>query len=141
MISKEEEKMGRDLKLRFSELGADLTITRKGDLSTVSSEDNLAQAIIARLATEEGELYDIGHPNYGSRLSEVIGEVNNEITRRKIKTVVQECLIQEPRIKRVTGINVLSDPLDHHRINIEITVLPQGTEGFLTIMFPFHLEG
>jgi phage baseplate assembly protein W len=141
MPSKEEEKMGKDLRLGFDELGADLTLTKKGDLSTVQDHENLAQAIIARLSTEEGELYDTGHPDYGSRLHEVIGEVNNEMTRRRIQAIVQDCLSQENRIKEVTSVNVLSDPNDHHKINIEITVLPQEGKEFLTLTYPFQLEG
>jgi phage baseplate assembly protein W len=140
MTSKEIEPIGRDLKLRFDEIGADLGITRKGDLSTVQDDDNLAQAIIVRLSTEVGELYDIGHPNYGSRLHEVIGEVNNETTRRRVKVIVQESLAQESRIKEITNINVHTDPDNHHRVNIEITVLTQKGKEFLTLIYPFNLE-
>lgn len=135
------EKLGRDLKLKFDQIGADLIVTPEGDLDTVASEDNLAQSIIARLATDEGELYDIGHADYGSRLHEVIGEVNNATTRQRIKTKVRECLDQEPRIKEVVSINVLTNPSDPHRVDIEITILPIESTKYLTISYPFRLEG
>ena len=64
----EKGELGKDLKLRFDkleiELGADLA-TDKGDFETVSDEQNLVQAILHRLTTEEGELYDIGHFIFG----------------------------------------------------------------------------
>lgn len=135
------EKLGKDLKLRFYEIGADLTATRKGDLGTVTDADNLAQAIITRLSTDEGELHDIGHADYGSRLHEVIGEVNNNATRQRLKALVRECLVQEPRIVEVTNINVLPDPNDPHRVDIEITILPIESSVYLTIVYPFRLEG
>lgn len=140
-MAERDEKLGRDLKLKFEQIGADIVVTPEGDLDTVVSEDNLAQAIIARLATDEGELYDIGHADYGSRLHELIGEVNNPTTRQRIKTVVKECLDKEPRIKEVTSINVLTNPSDPQRVDIEIMIVPiQGTKYF-NISYPFRLEG
>ena len=138
-MSEKKEIIGKDLKLKFDKLGADLTAT-EGDFETVSDEDNLAQAIIARLTTAEGELHDIGHADYGSRLHELIGEPNNERTRERIKNVVQDCLTQEPRIREVTSINVRPNPDDLNRLDIEITVLPAESSTFLSVVYPFRLE-
>jgi len=140
-LTESQEDLGKDLRLRFYEVGADLTATKKGDFETVKDEDNLAQAIIARLSTDEGELFDIGHADYGSRLFEVIGEVNNKATRQRLKALVQECLVQERRIKEVININVLPDPADSHRVDIEMTILPIKSGHYLTIVYPFRLEG
>jgi phage baseplate assembly protein W len=140
-MTQREEKLGKDLKLGFAEVGADLTITQRGDLETISDEENLGQAIMCRLSTEKGELFDIGHPEYGSRLHEVVGEINNELTRRKVKAIVQDCLNQETRIKEINSIKVSADQYDQHRLNIEITILPVEGNNFLTLLYPFHLEG
>ncbi len=137
----EERKIGKDLKLRFNELGADLTTTEAGDLDTVENEDDLAQAIIVRLSTDEGELYDIGHADYGSHLYEVVGELNSGATRKKVESLVRECLFQEQRIKEVVSVNVLTDQKDPHRLDIEITVLPVSSRSYLSLSYPFHLEG
>jgi len=139
-MSAKKEFIGKDLELKFDRLGADLIVTTEGDLGTVSDEDNLAQAIIARLSTDVGELYDIGHADYGSRLHELIGEINNETTRERIKAVVLDCLTQEPRIKEITSVEVRRDPHDPHRVDVEITVLPLGSSTFLTVVYPFRLE-
>jgi len=139
-VSERKEFIGKDLKLKFDQLGADLAVTSKGDLDTVSDEANLAQAIIARLTTEEGELHDVGHADYGSRLHELIGEVNNVMTRERIKVIVQDCLTQEPRIREVASINVRIDPYDLHRVDIDITVVPIGRSTSLTLVYPFRLE-
>jgi phage baseplate assembly protein W len=139
-MAEKKEVIEKDLKLAFDELGADLTVTREGDFDTVSEEDDLAQAIIARLATDEGELTDIGHADYGSRLHDLIGEVNNAVTRERIKALVRDCLTQELRIKEVTSINVRTVPHDPSRVDIEITVVPVRSSIFLTIVYPFNLE-
>jgi phage baseplate assembly protein W len=137
----EKREIGKDLKLRFNELGADLTVTEKGDLDTVEDYDDLAQAIIIRLSTDEGELYDIGHADYGSHLYEVVGELNNEVTRKRIQSIIRECLFQEPRIQEVVSVNVLTDHKDPHRLDIEITVLPIDSKTYLSLTYPFRLEG
>ena len=140
-MSEKEKEIGKDLKLAFDDLGADLVVSTKRDLDTIADEDNLAQAIIARLATDLGELSDIGHSDYGSRLYEVIGEINNEATRQRIKALVRECLFQEVRIKDITNIKVQPDSYDIPRVDIEITVLPIESSVYLTITYPFRLEG
>jgi phage baseplate assembly protein W len=139
-MAEKKNVIGKDLKLKFDELGADLTVTPEGDFGTVSEEDDLAQAIIARLSTDEGELHDIGHADYGSHLHDLIGQVNNAVTRERTKALVRDCLTQETRIKEVTSINVRSAAHDPSRVDIEITVLPIGSSVFLTIVYPFSLE-
>jgi phage baseplate assembly protein W len=137
----EKREIGKDLRLRFNELGADLTITERGDLDTVENYDDLAQAIIVRLSTDEGELYDIGHVDFGSHLYEVVGELNNEATRKRVQSIIRECLFQEPRIQEVVSVNVLTDQKDPHRLDIEITVLPINSKTYLSLTYPFRLEG
>jgi phage baseplate assembly protein W len=140
----EKRELGKDLKLQFDELGIELGVdlaAAKGDFETVSDEQNLVQAIIHRLTTEEGELYDIGHADYGSRLHEVVGEPNNARTREMLKNLVNDCLAEEPRILDVTDIKVTPNPYDLNRLDIEITVLPVGKSTLLNVVYPFSLEG
>mgnify|MGYP000016161338 CR=1 FL=1 len=128
-----------DLRLRIDSVGADLSI-REGDLETIREEDNLAQAIIHRLMTSRGELTDLGHPEYGSRLSDLIGEPNNERTRSRARNLVVECLSQESRIKEILSVNVNTNPLDPNRIDIEIVVVPVGVRKPISITYPLRLE-
>ena len=133
-------KLGKDLRFQFDEVGADLVATPKGDLGSVSGEDNLAQAIIDRLATEQGELDDLGHANYGSNLDAFIGEVNDEETRQRIMLAVSECLAQEERIKEVINVSVTVNPQDPHGVIIEVNILPVESKTYLTVFYPFRLE-
>jgi len=139
-MPEKDEALGRDLRLRFDELGADLAVSPQGDIDAVSGGLNLAQAIVHRLTTSLGELYDIGHADYGSRLHELLGEPNNERTRERAKALVLECLAQEPRISEVTSVSVKANAVEPHRLDMEITVLPVEGSSLLSIVYPFYLE-
>lgn len=100
------------------------------DLQAVSGLDNLAQAIINRLHTRLGELAELGHPDYGSRLHELVGEPNNARTRAFAELYVRESLNQEPRIQEVTAV-VFEPSVRHnttrHRLAMRVSVLPIAT--------------
>lgn len=133
-----EELLGQDLKLTDKDIGRDIMVNPRGYIETVSGVFNLGQAIINRLMTRKGELSELGHANYGSRLYEFIGEPNNERTRDLVKIYVKECLSQEPRIKEI--VKVVVSPVGNDRIDISISVIPIESEVVLNIVFPFYLE-
>lgn len=135
-----KEVLGRDLKLIDVELGSDLTLTLSGDLEIIGDEYNLGQAIVNRLRTRQGELADLGHSSYGSRLYELIGEPNNERTRELAKMYTGACVAQDPRVKEVLSVTVESPSDEPHRIDIRISVLPIESTTALNIVFPFYLE-
>jgi len=135
-----KEMLGRDLRLADRELGLDLTALESGDLETVHEEYNLAQALFMRLRTMEGELAELGHSNYGSRLHELIGEANNERTRELARSYAQECVIQDPRVKEVVDVRVDIVKGEPNRIDISITIEAIGISGLMNIVYPFYLE-
>jgi phage baseplate assembly protein W len=92
------------------------------DFKLVSGRDNLAQAVIVRLLTPRGELTELAHPEYGSRLPELIGEQRTQTTRNLAKLYVIEALKQERRIAEIVAVTVDDQPGDRHRINIFIQV-------------------
>lgn len=69
------------------------------DLDVVSGRENVAQALLLRLLTPVGALASLGHPSYGSRLHELIGEHKTESLRNLCRTFVLEAIAQEPRIE------------------------------------------
>jgi len=134
------ELLGRDLRLVDKELGLDLAAYKTGDLDTVQEEHNLAQALFMRLRTMEGELSELGHSTYGSRLHELIGEVNNERTRELARQYTYECVAQDPRVKEVVDIRVDAVKGEPNRIDISITLEATGLSGLMNIVYPFYLE-
>ncbi len=134
------ERLGRDLKIVEKDLGYDLNISPSGDLETIGEEYNLAQAIIMRLNTMQGELTDIGHSSYGSRLHELVGEPNNERTRELVRIYALESVNRDPRVEEVVNISVEQIKDDLNRIDVSISVRATGLTSILNIVFPFYLE-
>ena len=77
---------------------------------TIDGRDNLGQAVIVRLLTPRGELAPLAHPDYGSRLHELIGRQNTETTRNLVKLHVLESLAAEPRIEEVVELDRHAGP-------------------------------
>jgi phage baseplate assembly protein W len=97
------------------------------DLGTAADIDNLRQAIVLRLLTPLGILSDLGHAAYGSRLQELVGELNTPVTRNRAKVYVLQALAQEPRVAKVTKLVVqppkITGRTDTLRIDIDILPL------------------
>ena len=109
------------------------------DLGKSDDRDNLAQAVVIRLLTPRGDLSHLGHPDYGSRLHELVGRVNTETTRNLARLYILESLRNEARIEEV--LDVIVQAAAGRRSSIEITLLvqPLGESESLSIG-PFSLE-
>ena len=129
----------RNLAIQYSyERGNDLA-TRKGsssgavDLDIISGDENL-------ILTPMGELAALGHATYGSRLYELIGELNSQRNRNLAKLYVLQSLAAEPRVKEVVSVVVTQSPQERTRVDIEITVRPIDSDTTLNLVFPFFFE-
>lgn len=147
------ERFGTDLRLLRNlerqndrDRGRDLSTTRRPetggvDLERLSGVDNLKQALLLRFLTPVGELALLGHPNYGSRLFELIGERNTPTNRNRAKMFVLQALAQEPRVAEVLRVDVTSGRADPTRIDIAVNLRAIDTDTPLNLVFPFFLEG
>lgn len=109
------------------------------DLALVAGRDNLGQAVLMRLLTPRGELAELAHPEYGSRLHELIGRQNTETTRNLVRLYILESLEQEPRIAKVLEVGVTLSPGTRDRVDVLLRVQPIGPTGALSLG-PFSLE-
>ncbi len=108
------------------------------ELATVDGRDNLSQAVIMRLLTPRGELTSLGHPDYGSRLHELIGQVNTDTIRNLVKLHVLECLKREPRIAE-SAVEVTLSPGRRSSVDVRLQVTPTASTDVVTIG-PLTLE-
>jgi len=114
---------------------------RRTDLGVVAGIDAAEQLLANRLKTQQGELAPLGHPDYGSRHHELIGQPNVERTRNLIKLYVLEALSHEPRVEKVVGIKVYAPsdpPRDQVRIELDLQLI--GEPNPLNLVVPFSLE-
>ena len=145
--------LGRDLRLDYSLGGgyfedADLASARRAgasatsrDLALVDGIDAITQAIANRLKTRRGELAALGHPGYGSRHHELVGEPNVQRTRDLVKLYVLQALRDEPRIEKVLRADVIAEhdpPRDSVRITITVRLIRDPVP--LNLVLPFSLE-
>ncbi|WP_163541340.1 GPW/gp25 family protein [Occultella kanbiaonis] len=111
------------------------------DLLPVTGWENLEQALLLRFLTEVGELAHLGHPTYGSRLHELIGEPNTPTTRNRAKLHALQALAEEPRVERVATITVTTDPRDATRLEVRAAVVIIGTQTELNLVVGVPLVG
>ena len=144
-----DDKYGTDLKLSRRSFDmqvsdrdyVDLTLTPGGDLRTISGRENLAQAIVNRLLTRKGELSRLGHPNYGSRLYQLVGEVNNLRTQGRAELYIREALSRESRIEEITFVR-FENPgrLDNRSVmRVSVGLKPKGSEEDISLIIPINL--
>lgn len=91
---------------RQREVSSQKKLRRIMDVGLVSGAENLGQAVMLRLLTPRGELAELAHPEYGSRLHELVGRPNTPTTRNLMKLFILESLKQEPRIEEVKKVSV-----------------------------------
>jgi hypothetical protein len=146
------ERLGHDLALSYPAPAgfwedADLA-TRAGgrpprrDLAVTGGVGAAEQLLVNRLKTRRGELAPLGHPDYGSRHHDLVGEPNVARTRNLIKLHVLEALDHEPRIKEVLRCDVrpgTNPPRDVVRIELDVVLLDGDTP--LNLVVPFSLGG
>jgi phage baseplate assembly protein W len=76
------------------------------------------------LLTQKGALRQLGHPAYGSRLIELIGQLNNETTRNLARLYTIEAVSQEPRVRQLLDLNVATRQSSPDTLGINFSVLP-----------------
>ncbi len=110
------------------------------DLEPISGVDNLEQALLMRMLTPMGSLEGLGHPDYGSRLYTLIGELNNETNRNRAKLYVLEALALEPRIGQVLSVDVTTNrAAAPTRIDIAVSAQVANSPLVVNLVFPFFL--
>lgn len=137
----------RNLDLRKSDrdAGNDLVTRRREatgqiDLDTLVGVDNLVQALFLRFLTPQGEMAILGHPDYGSRLHELIGELNNDANRNRAKLFVLQALAAEPRVRKVLDVQVTQNLRDRTIMDIKLSVAVIDSDTPLNLVFPFFLN-
>jgi len=110
------------------------------DLETLQGLNNLKQALLLRFLTPVGEMTALGHPDYGCRLYELIGQLNNDTNRNRAKMFVLQALAAEPRVKSVLSVEVKQNPTEPTQMDMAITLIPLDSDTILNLVFPFFLE-
>ncbi|WP_328331064.1 GPW/gp25 family protein [Kribbella sp. NBC_00382] len=141
----EQRERGTDL------LTANRPVSSKADLQRLTGKEDLQQALLLRFLTQVGELAHLGHPEYGSRLHELVGEPDTEAIRNRAKLFALQALQGEPRIAAVQSVTVKTgrgarragrvDLSGETWLEIVAVVLPIGEATPLNLVIPVDLGG
>ena len=146
-------RLGRDLLLGWSGpaggfADSDLASTHRPgprgavlDLGVAAEVPQAVQFLVNRLQTRRGELAPLGHPHYGSRHHELVGEPNTERTRNLVKLHVLEALRQEPRVSAVLRCVVLTVGRERDTVRVDLTVRLIERDEPLDLVLPLLLAG
>jgi len=115
--------------------------TRDGrDLLDVTGVENLQQALLMRFLLPKGSLAHLGHPEYGSSLYKLVGELNTQTNRDLAKLYVLEALGQESRIAQVLSVTVTTDSQrSPTQIDITAHLRAVNVPDAITLSFPITL--
>jgi phage baseplate assembly protein W len=102
--------------------GGNVTRNDSVDFARAVGPGALRQALVLRLLTPLGSLSALAHPDYGSRLGELIGEISTPFTRARARAFVLEALAKERRVKEVLAIDVRSADGATDRLLIDVRV-------------------
>jgi len=145
-----DDRLGKDLRLlgdlrhqagrgRGSDLETVTADTGQADLAVLAGADNIAQALLLRMLTSNGELAGLGHPDYGSRLYELIGELNTVTTRNRAKVYALQALAGEPRVAQVISLDVTAPDRSTVLLSAVLKIIDADTP--LNLVFPLSLAG
>ncbi|PYP88701.1 MAG: hypothetical protein DMF61_05830 [Blastocatellia bacterium AA13] len=109
------------------------------DIGVSQGRSNLAQALILRLVTPQGSLEGLGHPQYGSRLVELIGRENNDTARNLARMFTLEALAQEPRLSQILDLTIATTPDAPDTIRIGFSVVPRNDDTPLSLALEVKL--
>ena len=130
---------GTDLRLIFARgsEGADLAVGLQ-DLETVDGLDNLVQALTLRLLVDRGELGGLGHPRYGSRIRDLIGEPLDRANLELLRRYVRQELLRDPRVEEVLQVSVT--PHDARRDGVDVVARVRAVTG-QEASLEVHIDG
>src|SRR5215213_11983665 len=138
MTEERQRLFGDDLELYSRNETYDLRPNGAGDLGLARGNENIIQALTLRLRVRRGELAPLGWPDYGSRLHELIGELNVARTRLKLEVFARQAIEADPRVAKVES--VVAVPEEHEVVRVMMDIRLIDTPVPLNLVFDFPLE-
>lgn len=114
----------RDLRLSFRGDGLIDLQTSGRDLDTIEGLDDLVQALRLRLLVARGELTALGHPRYGNRVHELVGEPLSRTNLELLRRHVRRALLDDPRVAGLERLELRPVDAEPGAIDVHVVVVP-----------------
>jgi len=109
-----------------------------GGVATARYEDDIRESIHIILGTNPGER--VMRPDFGAGLNAFVFEPVNMTTMQRLRTRVEESLIDwEPRID-VLAVDVGTNGRERNRLDINLEYRVRTTNSTHNLVYPFYLE-
>lgn len=122
------------LKTDIAHVG-DLVRNARGDLDKISGLANLKNALFHRLITQPGSL--VHRPTYGCGLPGFQNGLSSFWIQQKLGSIIVEQFEQDPRVAKVTGVNIFAEDNTPRTTRISVFVVPVGYTETQMIFTPF----
>lgn len=110
-----------------------------GRMRMAAGKTSIRESIFSILRTQRGER--VMRPEFGAGLYELTFADNNTSTHTLVAETVRLALLEyEPRIT-VQNIQVVQDPDESTRLNIDISYTVITSNNVENVVYPFYLEG
>ncbi len=129
-MSAKDLQLGADLRRVSGGAGQADIAWPDGDLDQVRGLDNLAQALTLRLLVQRGELTQLAHPRFGSRVHELIGATLDRANLDLLRRHVRHALLGDPRVAAVESLTV--EAIAAHPGAVQITAVVRARTGAIT---------
>jgi hypothetical protein len=110
-----------DLRLRFANGIADIDVG-PGDQGMVRGLDNLVQALTLHLLIDRGELSGLGHPRYGTRIRDLLGQTMDRANIELLRRYIRRSLLDDPRVAEVVHVAVVPRQAEPGAVEVTATV-------------------
>lgn len=114
----------------------DLKKSNDGDLDTVTSLNNLSQALYHRLITQPGAL--VHRPDYGVGLKSFLNALNSLDNQRRLAARIDEQFRRDFRIESVSGVKITVDDEKPEIVKIFVRVKAIGYDEVELLFKPFR---
>jgi phage baseplate assembly protein W len=101
-----QDPFGTDLRLTPTPQGGVDVAGGTAGQGSIDGLDNLVQSLTLRLLTHQGELADLGHPRFGSRVWELIGEPLDAANLGLLRRYVRQAVLADPNVAEITRLDV-----------------------------------
>lgn len=139
MATERQTLFGSDLLLAEYAGGLDLSgAAARGDLALAQGNDNIVQALTLRLRVRQGELAPLGWPDYGSRLHELIGELNVRRTQLKAQAFARAAIEADPRVVKVLEVTAVPEERTSIRLSLTVQLIDRQSPLNLVVIVPLE---
>lgn len=114
-----------DLRLLFRDDGLVDLQPRGRDLDTIDGLDDLVQALKLRLLVARGELSALGHPRYGNRVHELVGEPLSRPNLELLRRHVRRALLDDPRVAKLERLELRPIDGEPGAVDVYVVVIPE----------------